>query len=118
LNAARDYPTKEYQLSEESKLKEPEPKLKTAITRYFKFQGKPKIKTAIVGAPRITGVGTPKFYIWLLAGDKEGAARLAIMDDEVEMLDFISKAEMKKNSSLLNSKFPRDAVVLIKTFLE
>lgn len=101
------------------KLSRPPVKLDSALRAHFKLGPKESIQTAVLGAPRVTGSGTPKFYVWVVAGKgHEGAARLALVEErddaDVEVLDFVPKREVLKSPKALEKKFPVDALILMR----
>lgn len=108
------------------KLTDPDARLSGALNAHFGWGADVRAKVAVVGPPRVTGIAWPKFYVWLVATEKngkivgEGAMRLALVEDEresrVDVLSFVPKAEMGKQGAL-EAVFPWDAIILIKKFL-
>jgi len=100
-------------------LSKPPEKLEKALRAHLKLASKDVIQTAVLGAPRVTGTGTPKFYVWVYVRRKaEGAARLTLKEEnetaDVEVLDFVSKADAVKDPKALEKKFPVDAILMIR----
>ena len=101
------------------RLSRPAPKLEAALRAHLKLGAKDTIQTAVLGSPRVTGTGTPKFYVWVFVRRKaEGAARLALADEnetsDVRVLDFVPKADAVRDPKALEKKFPVDAILMIR----
>ncbi|MFT3986699.1 hypothetical protein [Aestuariivirga sp.] len=106
-------------------LKDPPAALKTAIFKFLRLPADSAVKFTVLGRPRVTGVGWPKFYIWLDISKNEfgdpmrGGARVAIYNDDysdVELMNFIDV----RNVSGIESEpgFADDANFMFKLFYD
>jgi hypothetical protein len=90
--------------------------LKRDLEKYFSDPGKRKIQVSYElfrRTPTQTGVAYPKFYLWVTISIngkpvEEGAARVAAIDKkEFEVINYLKKEDIKRNSAAVHQTFPQ-----------